>query len=200
MTERRHVFISYARDDTEWAVRLAQEILLGGHSVFTDRLIGIGEAWDKSIEAALEASYAVVTIWTPISTQKSWVRNESRYALTRGMLCPVFAENCELPIEFAHVQAQSLVKWNLSFPPPQIEFARLRSALNKLRGYDEIPDEGAGTEKAFRLGLAFLRGWHGAPKNRKIALHWLELAANDGHAEAQMLTKRLAELVDSENR
>lgn len=48
-----------------------------------------GQSFDEVIQEALDASKAVVVIWTMSSVKSQWVKNEAREGLHRRVLFPV---------------------------------------------------------------------------------------------------------------
>jgi len=57
------VFISYASEDREQAAKLASELGAFGWSVWWDRKIITGQAFDQAIERELETAKSVVVLW-----------------------------------------------------------------------------------------------------------------------------------------
>lgn len=57
------VFISYAREDRDRAEMLASALSGFGWSVWWDRKIITGQAFDQAIEHELETAKSVVVLW-----------------------------------------------------------------------------------------------------------------------------------------
>ena len=72
-----HVFISYARADREYAVKLAQMLEDVGLSIWLDDRIAPGSHFDETIESALDSAEKVVVIWSASSVKSQWVRAEA---------------------------------------------------------------------------------------------------------------------------
>jgi Sulfatase-modifying factor enzyme 1/TIR domain len=107
------IFISYASEDRDRVQFLAQALERKGWSVWWDRRILIGRSFDEVIEEALDASRAVVVVWTQTSVKSQWVKNEAREGLRRRVLFPVMLqEEVRIPLEFRDVQAAQLIDWN----------------------------------------------------------------------------------------
>jgi hypothetical protein len=83
------IFISYASEDKGRVQALARALERKGWSVWWDRRIPIGRSFDEVIEEALDASKAVVVVWTQASVKSQWVKNEAREGLRRRVLFPV---------------------------------------------------------------------------------------------------------------
>jgi hypothetical protein len=58
------VFISYAREDRDRAHKLADALAAFGWSVWWDRKIITGEAFDQAIERELETAKSIVVLWS----------------------------------------------------------------------------------------------------------------------------------------
>ena len=105
------VFLSYASEDRERAAQLAHALGQQGWSVWWDRKIIAGQAFDQAIERELEAARAVVVLWSADSIASEWVKNEAAVAAERGVLVPALIDNVKLPLEFRRKQTADLVGW-----------------------------------------------------------------------------------------
>jgi formylglycine-generating enzyme required for sulfatase activity len=106
------IFISYASEDRDRVKSLAHALERKGWSVWWDRRIPVGRSYDEVIEEALDASKAVVVVWTQTSVKSQWVKNEAREGLSRRVLFPVMIlEQVKIPLEFRDVQAAHLMDW-----------------------------------------------------------------------------------------
>ena len=75
-------FLSYSRDDSAFARRLAEDLKKAGASVWLDQLdIEPGEEWDSAIEEALVQSPRMLLVLSPSSVKSRNVRNEIAFAL-----------------------------------------------------------------------------------------------------------------------
>ncbi len=106
------VFISYASEDRERAGRLARALGALGWSVWWDRKIITGQAFDQVIEHELETAKSVVVLWSNHSVASEWVKNEAAVAAERGILVPATIESVKLPLEFRRRQTADLSDWN----------------------------------------------------------------------------------------
>ena len=78
-------FISYSRQDSEFALQLARELRSEGFNIWFDQLdIRTGARWDDEIEAALEESEIFMVILTPDSSASDNVKDEIGYAIDTG--------------------------------------------------------------------------------------------------------------------
>jgi hypothetical protein len=138
------IFLSYARADLTAAGAVADDLLSEGYSVFFDQQIGVGESWDALIETEIDAAKCVVVLWSPVSRDREWVRNEARYGKQRGALCPATIARCVIPLEFNGMQTADLCgreAWDRTHP----EWRRLMSAIARLAG---TPAEAAREKQA----------------------------------------------------
>lgn len=94
-------FISYSREDSEFALRLARDLKAAGASVWIDQLdITAGAHWDNAIENALLDAPQMLVVLTPASSQSSNVRNEISFALDQGkIVVPVIYKDCIVPLQ-----------------------------------------------------------------------------------------------------
>ena len=105
------IFISYASEDRERVGRIADELETCGWSVWWDRKIVVGQAYDKTIESELEAAKCVIVLWSQKSIDSEWVKNEAAAAAERGVLVPALIDRVKLPLEFRRKQTADLVGW-----------------------------------------------------------------------------------------
>jgi TIR domain len=103
------VFISYAREDTEAAKRLYEDLKNAGLTPWLDKesLIA-GQNWKTAIRKAIENSRYFIPIFSPISVaKKGYVQKEFKYALevldefpeSEIFVIPVRLDVCEIPYE-----------------------------------------------------------------------------------------------------
>ena len=91
----RKVFISYAREDREFALRLARDLQAEGVQVWIDTGIQGGDDWLQHIDEGLRASDAVLLIVSPASKASQWVRKELMAAFDRQIpVTPVLRRSC----------------------------------------------------------------------------------------------------------
>lgn len=106
------VFVSYASEDRDRAGQLAQAFGARGWSVWWDRKIIAGQAFDQAIERELETARCVVVLWSAHSIDSEWVKNEASVAVERGVLIPALIDGVRLPLEFRRKQTADLVNWH----------------------------------------------------------------------------------------
>lgn len=128
------IFISYSSEDKSRVQALAQALEKKGWSVWWDRRIPIGRSYAEVIEEALDASKAVVVVWTTTSVKSQWVKNEALEGLNREALFPVMLEAVKIPLEFRHVQAAHLMNWH-----PNQDHAAFDQFIDDLAGVIGAP-------------------------------------------------------------
>ncbi len=99
-------FISYSREDSEFALRLAQDLKAAGAHVWLDQLdILPGHPWDNAIEEALGQAVQMLIILSPESAKSENVRDEVSYALSQGkIIIPVLYKDCVVPLRLQRTQ------------------------------------------------------------------------------------------------
>ena len=120
-----HVYISYAREDSNFADLIEDDLAEVGHSVWRDTSsIRMGSDWGEAIEEALNNAYAVVVVLTQRSLTNQWVKREMEFALNKNTsLISLQLEQCEIPNELVDV--------------PVINFSKVHGtqALEQVREY-----------------------------------------------------------------
>jgi hypothetical protein len=99
-------FISYSRADSEFALKLAQDLKAAGIEVWLDQLdIRPGHEWDDAIEGALTRANRVIMVLSPTSVASRNVRNEIAVALDEGKdIIPILHLDCVTPLQLRRVQ------------------------------------------------------------------------------------------------
>jgi hypothetical protein len=121
------VFLSYAREDRERASVLAHALESDGWSVWWDRKLVAGEAFDDTIERQLATADSVVVLWSEHSIRSEWVKNEAAAASERDVLVPVLLDDVKQPLEFRRRHAADLTHW--TGDPADSEFSRLIAGI-----------------------------------------------------------------------
>ncbi len=75
-----HIFISYSKKDSDFALKLAEDLQEAGFKIWIDRSIGGGEDWRETIEENLKAAEEVIIVVSPNSMDSEWVRHEGSLA------------------------------------------------------------------------------------------------------------------------
>ncbi len=99
-------FFSYSREDSEFALRLANDLRAAGSAVWIDQLdIGPGQRWDRVVQTALESCPSVLVILSPASVNSNNVMDEVSFALDQQKaLIPVLYRDCDIPFRLRRFQ------------------------------------------------------------------------------------------------
>jgi hypothetical protein len=104
--KQHETFISYSREDKDFALEFAREMKLAGHSVWLDQLdIPTGARWDDEVESALRECKIFLIILTPASVASENVKDEIGYAIDHGKrMMPVLLKECAVPLRLRRFQ------------------------------------------------------------------------------------------------
>jgi formylglycine-generating enzyme required for sulfatase activity len=104
--EQLRYFFSYTRSDSEFVLRLAEELRAVGVNLWLDQLdILGGQHWDRTIEKALKRCQGMVAVLSPEAVVSTNVMDEVSYALDEGKLVvPVLVRSCDIPFRLRRVQ------------------------------------------------------------------------------------------------
>lgn len=130
-----HVFISYSRQNTDYAERLVDSLKAHGFDVWIDHRIEYGVNWSSEIFTAIRECAAFIVIMSPASHESKWVRREVAYAdeIARPIF-PILLEGEQWPLllTMQHVDAR-----DGNLPSPAF-FERLREFVS--RTADLLPE------------------------------------------------------------
>lgn len=100
------IFISYAREDSEFALKLATDLRREGANLWLDTLdIKAGRRWDRAVQEALTACPCMLVILSPAAVSSDNVLDEVHYALEEGKeIIPVLHKTCEIPYRLRRLQ------------------------------------------------------------------------------------------------
>ena len=195
-------FVSYAREDLEFALRLARDLKAKGAKVWMDKLdILPGQSWDDKVEIAVEHCGRMLVVLSPQSVASTKVKNEFMDALDQGkVVIPVFFRDCKVPQQLKRLQyadfrsdhAVGLEELLASLSsdqeltvegdvpgaapesPPAETYVEWR--LRELQGRAEVGDTAAMVD----LADAYLDG-NGVSKDISQAIFWYRKAADAGN-------------------
>ena len=123
------IFLSYAREDSGQAKRLALALESRGWSVWWDRHIPHGQDFTAHIQQQLDDARCIVVLWSKAAVKSSFVRDEAAEGLN-GRLVPLLIENVKQPLGFRQLHAADLCDWNGQ--TTHDEFARLTDSIAAL--------------------------------------------------------------------
>ena len=128
-TDAPTAFFSYSREDSEFAIRLAEDLKAAGAVVWIDQLdIAPGQEWDNAIEDAVTQCPRMLLILTAASVKSKKVRNEIAFALDEEKtIIPVLCQDCMVPLQLRRIQ-------HIDF---RTDYARGLKALLKTLGAEQ---------------------------------------------------------------
>ena len=93
-------FVSYARADSEFALKLVRDVKSRGARVWLDQLdLEPGQRWDKAVENALARCERMLVILSPAAVESDHVMNEIAYAQDeRKTIIPLLHRQCSVPL------------------------------------------------------------------------------------------------------
>lgn len=102
----KEYFLSYSRGDQAFALRFAHDLKAAGVDVWVDQLdIGIGQNWDRAVEAAVRGCEGFIIILSPRSVASENVADEVGVAIEgTKQIIPILFETCTVPMRLARVQ------------------------------------------------------------------------------------------------
>lgn len=106
------IFISYSHQDRPTIEMLANALQQENLSVWWDRHIQTGRAFDREIEDAISRAGSVIVAWSRNSVESDWVRAEAAYALEKKKLLPIQLDSAVPPLRFIHIQTINLADWD----------------------------------------------------------------------------------------
>ena len=113
------VFFSYARADSAFALRLAEDMRSAGVALWIDQLdIPTGARWDQAVEDALKACPRLLIILSPASVASQNVMDEVAFAIDENKkILPVLYQHCEVPFRLRRLQyIQFTDEYDKAFP------------------------------------------------------------------------------------
>jgi len=167
------VFISYASEDRDHAKALAQVLEALGFSIWWDRKIPFGKAYDEVIAESLAAAKCVLVLWTGTSVESRWVRSEASEAAAREVLIPVLIEaGVKIPLEFKLLQAADLSEWqgDADYPELKALFTQIeaRLASNAAPVEKDALARKAGRDRRSKFALLAKAGAPGTTRSRLL--------------------------------
>jgi hypothetical protein len=106
------IFLSYAREDSEIALKLTRDLKAAGVPIWLDQLdIPPGKRWDRAVEAALQGSKCLLVLLSPNSVSSENVMDEVSYAMEEEkQIVPVIVQKCRLPLRMRRLQFIDLTR------------------------------------------------------------------------------------------
>lgn len=107
-------FISYSRLDSDFALKLAEDLQAGGASIWLDQIeLEPGKPWDMEIQRALMACNRMLVVLSPASVNSTNVLDEVSFALKKQKtVIPVLYQDCEIPLRLDRLQYVNLTNYD----------------------------------------------------------------------------------------
>ena len=104
--EDNRAFVSYARSDEEFVMRLCKDLRSSGAAIWLDTLdIQPGETWDQEIARGLSECGRMLVVLSPRSVASQNVLDEVGYALSKKrQIIPALIRDCEVPYRLSRIQ------------------------------------------------------------------------------------------------
>jgi HEAT repeat protein len=83
----RHIFVSYCREDADFAQILEDKIKRSDFPTWKDQNLNAGDDWRAEIDDAIRAALAVIVILSPVSVNSTYLHYE--WAFARGCGVPI---------------------------------------------------------------------------------------------------------------
>jgi hypothetical protein len=98
-------FISYSRNDEQFALRFANDLRSAEVATWVDQLdIRTSEHWDRAVERAIVGCRCVVVLLSPRSVASENVADEISLSIDlRKIILPVMIEPCKLPLRLTRM-------------------------------------------------------------------------------------------------
>lgn len=105
------IFFSYAREDSEFALKLATNLRSAGVNLWLDQLdIPAGARWDRTVEEALKTCFCILVILSPASVVSHNVMDEVSFGIEEEKkIVPVRYLHCDIPFRLKRIQYIDLI-------------------------------------------------------------------------------------------
>jgi adenylate cyclase len=170
------VFLSYARSDRAFAVKIVEGLRRQGFEVWWDEDMH-GVDWQLELERKLKELAAIVVVWTTVSSASEQVRDEARLGLSTGKLVNVLAGVSAPPFPYDRINGLPLGDWDGDSGHPA--WQRLTTTIAGLLGFtiENAPGGPLDTGKAgpadrsspIKLAVLAFDSLGGDPKTGRIA-------------------------------
>ena len=105
------IFVSYAQGDREWVKELATALEAEGFSIWWDPNLLPGTKFRDAINKELVGAKAVIVVWSRLSIESDWVRDEAEDARQAHKLIPVLKDPITPPHGGWQLQTANLSQW-----------------------------------------------------------------------------------------
>ncbi|MEK7727385.1 MAG: TIR domain-containing protein, partial [candidate division KSB1 bacterium] len=100
-----HAFISYAREDSAFALQLAKDLRAVGREIWIDKNIKAGESWPSEVQQAIETCEYFLAILSHHSVVSKYVKKEITVASSENkIIVPIILHKCNVPLLLRDLQ------------------------------------------------------------------------------------------------
>jgi TIR domain len=131
------IFISYAREDRDFAEALAEALSRAGFAVWWDFQLLAGHQFREEISSKIDAAKTVIVIWSAKSIVSGFVLDEASRAARQNKLVPLSIGGTEPPLGFGHLHT-------LSISSIKQDIGRILGALEETRPRHAKSSSGTG--------------------------------------------------------
>ncbi|PID47774.1 MAG: hypothetical protein CSB47_00250 [Proteobacteria bacterium] len=126
------VYITYGLRETLWVTKLARLLEAEGYTVYWDHALTPGNdvRTDESIQA-LNASGAVLAIWSESAAEDHWALSDAQRAMTQDKLISVIAKPTIIPQNFHSNDIVLMQDWDARSKDTEC-YQQLLTALSRL--------------------------------------------------------------------
>lgn len=111
MAGEADIFVSYAQGDRDWVKELATALEAEGFSVWWDPNLLPGTKFRDTINKELTKARTVIVVWSRLSVDSDWVRDEAEDARQLNKLVPTLKDPITPPHGFRQLQTANLSQW-----------------------------------------------------------------------------------------
>lgn len=128
--QSRFVFISYKREESDFAERLRGALENEGYEVWWDKDLQCGQAWEEDLDQAVQDAACIIVVWSELAAESKWVRHEASQAIARRVYAPCRIGLVRLDSPYDRIQATDIIDWDGN--PGHGGFKNLVERLNTL--------------------------------------------------------------------
>ncbi|MCA9741014.1 MAG: TIR domain-containing protein [Deferribacteres bacterium] len=142
-------FISYARADQEFVLKLAQDLRAAGADIWLDQLdIATGANWVRSIQQALEECTAMIVVLSKASVQSDNVLDEVLFAREESKdIFPVLHKPCKRPF---HLRARQYSDFTQNYDDGMRKLLSAMKIISARSDHQGKVHQPASVEKRYR--------------------------------------------------
>lgn len=107
-----YVFISYKREESDYAEQIRNALSDSGFEVWWDEDIQCGQVWNEVLDRAVQEASCIVVLWSEMSTNSRWVMHEALIAIAHEIYTPVRIELSTINPPYNRFQASDILNWD----------------------------------------------------------------------------------------